>query len=177
MGIYLAPIIVTPKHYTLGDRVWIDSNRNGIQDSNETGVSGITVNLYNNSTCSGNSTQHITTNSNGYYQFTNLLVGSYCIEFSHLPNDYNITSANQGSNNNLDSDANSKAQITHINLTHNDNTQDMGIYHNSAVLDITSSCECSPYTSKSVASLNLLSIFILILITISTTFTFFKKEL
>ena len=179
MGIYHAPIVVVPpkKHYTLGDRVWIDSDRDGIQDSNETGVNGVTVNLYNNATCSGNSTANTTTNSNGYYQFTNLLAGSYCIEFSNLPNNYNITSANQGSDNSLDSDANSNAQITNINLINNDYTEDMGIYHAPTVLDTTASCSCSPYTSKSVTSLNLFSIFILILLTTNTTFIILKNEL
>ncbi|HFU76151.1 MAG TPA: hypothetical protein ENK66_07890, partial [Arcobacter sp.] len=33
--------------YTLGDKVWIDSNRDGIQDANETGYDGVTVSLYN----------------------------------------------------------------------------------------------------------------------------------
>lgn len=163
--------------YILGDKVWIDSDKDGIQDSNEIGIKGVTVNLYNNSTCSGNAIAHTVTNSNGYYNFTNLLSGSYCIEFSNIHNEYNITLPNQGSNNNLDSDSNSNAQITHINLTNNDNTEDIGIYYTPTVLDTTASCSCSPYTSKSVTSLNLFSIFILILLTISTTFIILKNEL
>ncbi len=178
MGLYHNNSVVLSNRYTLGDRVWIDSNRDGIQDSNETGINGIVVNLYNNATCSGSSTIHTTTNSNGYYQFTNLLAGSYCIEFSNLPNNYHITSANQGSDNSLDSNANSQGQIANINLTHNDNTQDMGIY-SSSVLGATdeASCNCAEYTSKSVDTLNLLSISILILLTLSMTSIILKNEL
>ena len=178
MGLYHNNSVALSNRYTLGDRVWIDSNRDGIQDANETGVNGIVVNLYNNATCSGSSTIHTTTNSNGYYQFTNLLAGSYCIEFSNLPNNYHITSANQGSDNSLDSNANSQGEITNINLTHNDNTQDMGIY-SSSVLGVTdeASCDCAEYTSKSVNTLNLLSISILILLTLSMTSVILKKEL
>ena len=166
-------------NYTLGDRVWIDSNRDGIQESNETGVKAINVNLYNNTTCNGTSILSTTTDNNGSYQFTNLLAGSYCIKFSNLANNYHISSSNQSSNDSLDSDANSHAQITNINLTHNDNTQDMGIYLASSVLGITTeaSCSCSEYTSKSVNTLNLFSILIFVLLTISTTFILLKNEL
>ena len=121
------PPAVNLNRYTLGGRVWLDTNQNGIQDTNEVGVNGITANLYYNRTCTGNAINNTTT-SNGFYQFTNLFAGDYCISFSNLPNDHNISSANQGSDNTSDSDANTNAQITHINLRNNDNSQDMGIY-------------------------------------------------
>ena len=95
----------------------------------------------------------------------------------NLPNNYTISSRNQGSNNSLDSDANSQGEITNINLTQNDNTEDMGIY-SSSVLGVTdeASCDCKEYTSKSVNTLNFLSIFILILLTISITSIILKNE-
>jgi len=36
-----------PLYGSIGDFVWVDSNVNGIQDSGETGLPGVTVNLYN----------------------------------------------------------------------------------------------------------------------------------
>ena len=52
----------------------------------------------------------------GYYLFENVAVGTYQIEFmlSSLPNDYMITLANQGMDDNLDSDANSLTGRTSI---------------------------------------------------------------
>jgi uncharacterized repeat protein (TIGR01451 family) len=56
----LAPIEV-------GNRVWMDSNNNGVQDGGEMGISGVTVNLYKNGTLVGMTT----TNSKGEYYFNN----------------------------------------------------------------------------------------------------------
>lgn len=60
----------------IGNRVWYDENRNGIQDPGEGGIGGICVNLYD-----ANNTllQQATTDSNGYYGF-NVDAGKYVIE-------------------------------------------------------------------------------------------------
>lgn len=63
----------------IGDFVWSDTNKNGIQDSGELGVSGIKVNLY-----AGSGTTPIataTTDANGKYLFDNLIAGTYTVEF------------------------------------------------------------------------------------------------
>ncbi|HFU76669.1 MAG TPA: hypothetical protein ENK66_10535, partial [Arcobacter sp.] len=59
--------------------------------------------------------------------FTNLLAGTYCIAFTNLPADHNVTLPNQGNDNN-DSDANSQAQITNISLSSDTLDQDMGLF-------------------------------------------------
>ncbi len=41
MGLY----VPAPLPAAIGDRVWFDTNRNGIQDAGETGVPGVTVTL------------------------------------------------------------------------------------------------------------------------------------
>jgi uncharacterized repeat protein (TIGR01451 family) len=86
----------------LGDFVWYDTNRNGIQDSGETGVQGVTVTLYDNTGTSAGTT---TTDTNGKYSFTNLIPGTYSVGFSNLPSGYVFSPKNQGSDTAADSDA------------------------------------------------------------------------
>ncbi len=85
----------------LGDFVWNDSDHDGIQDSTETGVMGVTVRLLN-----GNSIQiaETTTDNDGFYIFRNLDPGTYQVEFV-APTDYKFTLVNQGSDDAIDSDA------------------------------------------------------------------------
>lgn len=61
----------------IGNLVWHDQNRNGVQDPGERGIGGICVNLLD---ASGTSLQQTTTDSNGYYAF-NVEAGEYIVEF------------------------------------------------------------------------------------------------
>ena len=62
----------------LGDRVWSDTNANGVQDIGERGVAGVTVELLTG--CSGTTVVRTrTTNSNGDYLFSTLPAGQYRI--------------------------------------------------------------------------------------------------
>ena len=55
--------------------VYVDANSNGVRDSGETGIAGVTMTLLDSS---GNSTGvTTTTDSNGHYEFTNLEPGTY----------------------------------------------------------------------------------------------------
>lgn len=85
--------------HILGNRVWLDENKNGRQESYEPGVGGICVKLYDSS---GQVIQQTTTDSNGYYGF-NVKAGKYSVEFD-LPERLNFTSQNVGDEN-ADSDA------------------------------------------------------------------------
>ena len=61
--------------YRLGDRVWYDQDQDGIQDPSEPGYNGVTVDLYDDATCSGSpmaSTTTGATGSDGFYEFTDL---------------------------------------------------------------------------------------------------------
>ncbi|MBN1314765.1 MAG: hypothetical protein JXA42_04835 [Anaerolineales bacterium] len=109
-GLYAAPA-------TLGDLVWVDSNGNGIQESGERGLNGVTVSLYDKL---GNLIDTTVTASNGgepgYYEFTNLLPAEYYLGFT-LPEGYTFTGANQGSNDALDSDADAVTGLTVATIT------------------------------------------------------------
>ncbi len=119
------------RRFTLGDRVWYDQNQDGIQDANEPGYNGATVDLYNNATCSGAPMASTTTGGqqvrHGFYQFTNLPAGDYCVQFGNIPAGWSISPADQGDGTN-DSSANGSAQIPNISLTADDPNEDMGIY-------------------------------------------------
>ena len=85
----------------LGDYVWLDHNRNGVQDAGEPGVPNVTVTLYKSD---GTVIGTTTTDANGYYRFDNLRPGTYYLEFT-LPPGYQFSSQNSGGNNGGDSDA------------------------------------------------------------------------
>jgi uncharacterized repeat protein (TIGR01451 family) len=62
----------------IGDRVWNDANNNGIQDTGESGIAGVTVELYaSNGTTLLRSTA---TDANGNYSFPGLADGSYVVK-------------------------------------------------------------------------------------------------
>ena len=85
---------------TVGDRVWLDEDGDGIQDTGEPGVAGITVQLLDGS---GNPTGlSTTTDGGGHYSFT-VAAGTYRLEFA-APSGMAWTRADAGSDETLDSD-------------------------------------------------------------------------
>lgn len=58
-----------PAPIEIGNRVWEDTDRDGIQDAGEAGLAGIQVQLYQGATLIGTTT----TDANGLYKFTSLL--------------------------------------------------------------------------------------------------------
>ncbi len=69
------------KKYSLGDLVWIDTNNNSIVDGSEAGIDGVTVELHaaNADGTPGALVSTQTTNTGGYYLFTNLDGGDYVV--------------------------------------------------------------------------------------------------
>ncbi len=86
----------------IGDRVWHDSNGNGIQDAGEPGLADVEVRLYR----SGDTTPLLTTftDGSGLYSFANLAPGTYVVEFV-APGGYLFTYQDLGGNDSTDSDA------------------------------------------------------------------------
>ncbi len=61
---------------SLGDRVWLDFNANGVQDGGEVGINGVTVELLNSG---GTVVASQVTSGDGTYNFTNLSAGNYTV--------------------------------------------------------------------------------------------------
>lgn len=87
------------KTLVLGNRVWLDENKNGIQEDYEPGIGGICINLLDHS---GKIIDATSTDSNGYYGF-NAGPGTYEVEFQ-IPAGLQFTQADFGSETS-DSDA------------------------------------------------------------------------
>lgn len=99
---------------TLGDFVWNDLNKNGIQDVGEPGIPGIKVDLYASNGLLISST---VTNEDGKYGFTDLRQRLYYIQFELKPG-FRFTSQNQGDNSNIDSDVDETGTTPLISLAH-----------------------------------------------------------
>ncbi|WP_182870577.1 SdrD B-like domain-containing protein [Rhodopirellula sp. JC639] len=132
---------IEPLLVNLGDYVWYDNDLDGIQDGGEPGVENVTVNLYRDGDGDGipetdGSDGPViatdVTDVNGFYLFENLQPGDYFVEFvtSTLPAGYVLTSQNQGTNDEVDSDADQSTGLTEvINLgLVDDLTWDAGIF-------------------------------------------------
>jgi uncharacterized repeat protein (TIGR01451 family) len=78
------------KPAAIGDRVWVDANHNGIQDTGEAGVPGVGVTLHDSS---GATVGHTTTDANGLYLFDRLPAGGYrvCFDVATIPPGYTLT--------------------------------------------------------------------------------------
>jgi len=86
----------------IGDFVWNDFDRDGIQDAGEAGIPGVTVKLYDSAGTLLLATS--TTGPDGYYAFTGLDTGSYIVEFTK-PAGSDPSPQDQGADDALDSDA------------------------------------------------------------------------
>ncbi len=134
---------------SLGDYVWFDANKNGIQEDEESGVPGVVVRLYqvteNGEFNSALPLATTTTDSNGYYLFEDLVEGNYIVEFdidgvvptygSGYLNRYYFTQANAGVDSAYDSnpivenstDTKAKTAVIHLDYHASDMSIDAGL--------------------------------------------------
>ena len=105
-------------HTTIGDFVWDDLNNDGIQnDGNESGLSGVTVELFDSG---GNSMGTDITDVNGEYSFENVDYRyTYYLQFTLLG--YSFSPKDQLGDDAIDSDADVNG-ITELFTPKGDNT-------------------------------------------------------
>lgn len=67
-----------PEVYDLGDKIWLDTNGNGIQDGGELGIAGVDLQLYVDGL--PQVVASTTTDLSGTYRFENLPAGNYVVK-------------------------------------------------------------------------------------------------
>ncbi len=80
--------------YKIGNYVWEDTNKNGVQELGEKGVGNVTVTVFDNNT--NTKVGEAVTKEDGSYLIPNLPNGDYRVEFSNLPKGYEVTPSKQG---------------------------------------------------------------------------------
>lgn len=111
---------------SLGDRVWLDINNDGLQNGGEPGVGSVVVVLFSNGQLVGTTR----TDASGNYQFNNLISGTYSVTFQ-LPSGYTFASPNVGGDESIDSDADAITGITQdyvVNAGEHEPRVDAGLY-------------------------------------------------
>ena len=101
------------KPASVGDKVWMDVDRDGLQDADEPAMPGVTVTLMRAdgsavTDASGNPVAAVTTDANGKYTFENLLPGDYKVSFTN-PAGYEATVSDAGGDRAADSNGTESA--------------------------------------------------------------------
>jgi hypothetical protein len=98
----------------IGDYVFIDSNKNGIQDNGDLPLEGVTVILKN---VAGSVIQSTTSDNTGHYTFNSVAAGTYKVQFI-TPVGYNLTTKNAvGSTAANNSDVNTNGETDVFSIT------------------------------------------------------------
>ena len=116
------------KPASVGDKVWMDVNRDGLQDADEPAMPGVTVTLMRAdgsavTDASGNPVAAVTTDANGKYTFENLLPGDYKVSFQ-APAGFEATTSEAGDDRAADSNG-ASASVT-LAQGQTDDTIDFG---------------------------------------------------
>ena len=127
------------KPASVGNFVWFDANKDGIQDADEVGVAGVTVTLTDGAgnpviDLDGNPVKPVTTDANGKYEFTNLMPNvdrivanageeNYKVVFT-VPAGYSATTSNAGD---PEKDSNGADSSVTLAQGQNDETVDFGL--------------------------------------------------
>lgn len=110
---------------SIGDIVWLDENKDGVQDEGEDGVADVTVHLLDGD---GKRVTSMKTNANGRYLFDNLKPGKYSVTVEP-PEGFVVTSQNAGAVDvDSDIDTNGRMVFTTLDPDEHDMTWDAGIF-------------------------------------------------
>ena len=131
---------------SIGDLVWHDLDRDGIQDAGEPGIYDVTVSLKDDQ---GTVIATTTTGPNGFYQFTELCAGDYTVEMDEttLPPGFEATTP-CGNDQNITDDSNANGAddctpVQNVNLGEDDTnnlTIDFGFITPACTLMVTKTC-------------------------------------
>ena len=123
-----AVVVVQPLGLaSVGDRVWVDANDNGVQDAGELGLPGVDVALQDGD---GQVLATTTTDAAGLYLFDNLQAGTYRLLFTPPADTWRFAIPSAGADANLDSDASAETGLTAaFSLSHGqaDRSRDVGV--------------------------------------------------
>jgi len=108
-----------PPLASLGDKVFLDLNEDGIQDAGEPPVPGVVVTLDG-----PGGTQTTTTDVDGMYTFGNLQPGTYTVTFT-APADTIFTVQDAGADEAADSDVNAAGETAPVTLVSGENNPDI----------------------------------------------------
>lgn len=122
-GLYLTAVASGSNAASVGDKVWYDTNGNGLQDAGEPGMPGVAVNLYDQ----GGSIlmAQTKTDAKGAYAFGGLAAASYIVEFIQPNGNFSFSAQNQGGDGTLDSDADTTGGRAAVTLATSQNRTDV----------------------------------------------------
>lgn len=116
------------KTYAIGDRVWIDTDKDGVQGPGEKSLPGVKVELLDTD---GTVLATTTTDRDGRYAFDELPAGTYRVRFTLTPEQqrmYEFTKRDAGGDDATDSDANPADGLTIEIVLDDSNTALTGDY-------------------------------------------------
>jgi hypothetical protein len=102
-----------PARFAVGDRIWRDMNRSGVQDPSEPPAAEVSVQLVG---LDGEIVDSTVSDASGRYLFDDLPAGSYRVRFAGVPSGFRLTTAGSGGDQALDSDPDYAGETTPFTL-------------------------------------------------------------
>ena len=112
---------------SIGDTVWYDGDKDGVQDAVELGFEDVVVDLFESD---GTPVGSTVTDENGNYLFDNLVPGDYYVEFG-APEGFGFSLQDRGGDDGKDSDSDAttgRTMVTTLVPGESDLTWDAGLY-------------------------------------------------